>query len=96
MIQFRTLTPAERAAMIEAHCQAIAGLPTRPLAAEKMFPDTAVSARAMAARMIEIAALSGHCTDADLIEAGYTPDDLARDGQAARQLAYGLSEKQLS
>lgn len=88
MIEFRSMTAAERARIAGAHRSV---LPTG-----RAFPEASESAERMAARMVDIAALTGACTDADLIEAGFTPDDLARDGGIARQLAYGVSERRVA
>lgn len=67
------------------------------LPGEKAIPDASPEAEAMAAKMIEIAAgLGGACSGADLIEAGYTPDDLLRHGETARRLAFGLTERTVS
>ncbi len=89
MIETRMLTPAERARMARAHRQAIDRAPRRP-------SEPSETAERIAARMIDIAALAGQCTDADLIEAGFTPHDLNRYGQDARQIAARLREKHLS
>ncbi|ORE90966.1 hypothetical protein [Aurantimonas sp. 22II-16-19i] len=88
MIQFRTLTDAELARMAAAHRAA--------LGEDRAIPEATPAAEAMAARMIDHAALTGACTDADLIEAGYTPDDLRRHAATARRIAYGLTERVLS
>lgn len=92
MIRFRTLTNAERARMACVH-RAVLG---SGLAPERAIPEATPAAEAMAARMIDHAALTGTCTDADLIEAGYTPDDLRRHAATARRIAYGLTERVLS
>ncbi|TFF20790.1 hypothetical protein E3C22_18035 [Jiella endophytica] len=103
MIAFRTLTPAEIARARRSNLPTDAGSPPASglaaklkAGADKAFPDVSESAERMAARMIDIAALTGACTDADLIEAGFTPDDLTRDGRIARQLAYGVSERRVA
>ncbi|MCQ0986430.1 hypothetical protein [Jiella marina] len=62
----------------------------------KAIPDVSETAERMAAVMIERASIAGACTDAELIEAGFTPHDLARDAETARQLAYGQSERRVS
>jgi hypothetical protein len=76
MIQTRSMTPQE----IAARDQVRAG--------NLLYGRTEDPVEAMAADMIDIAGgLEGNCTDADLIGCGWTPHDLARHGDAARQLA---------
>ncbi|WAP67207.1 hypothetical protein [Jiella pelagia] len=78
MIETRLLTPAERARLAGAHRQAVDAAP-------RAAPSEI--AERMADRMIDITALAGHCTDADLIEAGFTPHDLDRHAADARAMA---------
>ncbi len=87
MIHTRPMTPAEIAARDAAIC---ARLQVAGLCPDREFPRVSVEAECLAADMIDIAGgIDGHCTDADLIGRGWTPWELAKHGDAARQLALG-------
>lgn len=85
MIEIRELTGAERARMAATHRTTIDALPPR----EDIGEETA----RMAEAMIDITAAQGNCTPADLIEAGFTPDDIAKNAAAALFEATRKSER---
>ncbi|MCQ0987523.1 hypothetical protein [Jiella marina] len=88
MIEIRELTAEERARMARSHRRMIDAMPPRDQPSEGVVR--------MAASMIDIAAASGGCTPADLIEAGFTPDDIARDSEAAREFANRKAERKVA
>lgn len=84
MIETRPMTRAEIAARDAAICGRCLNIDEA-----RQFPGVTAIAECMAAHMVEASAsIEGNCTEADLIAKGFTPQEIARHGAAARQIAY--------